>query len=100
MCVCVCVCVCVCGVCVCERERVCACVRACVRACVCVCVKISSVKITFTYSNFHDTANSIAEIAIVEMPVPEWRETLHLYIYTAVGKRLHTLLSHPTLGRP
>ena len=36
----------------------------------------------------------------------EWRVTLHLHVgyseivYTCVGKRLHTLPSHPTLGEP
>ena len=54
----------------------------------------------------HDVTNSTIEIQIPEVGVqlPERRRvTQHLYsqcmtVRTGVGKRLHTLPSHPTLG--
>ena len=39
----------------------------------------SHVRITFNYSNLHDTTNFIIEIYKVEVHLPEWWVTLHLY---------------------
>ena len=69
-------------------------------------------------SHLHVRSTSITEILEVVARLLEWRATLHLYQYdsmyrcgglhctcicttvcTGVGKRLHTLSSHPTLGK-
>ena len=57
-----------------------------------------------SYSNLHDVTNSITEIPQVRVQLLEWQVTLHLSTHTTactgVGKQLHTLPSHPTLGEP
>ena len=40
----------------------------------------SKVKITFSYSNVHDTTESILEISEVRLQQPECRVTLPLYV--------------------
>ena len=44
---------------------------------------MSHVKITFSYSNFHDLTNSIIEIPETEGWLPEWRPG-NLLLYTCL----------------
>ena len=60
----------------------------------------SSVRITFSYRNLHDTTNSTLEIPEVGVQLPEWCGTLHLYVwrYAQVWENIaHTALA-PNVG--
>ena len=56
--------------------------------------------LSLSYSDLYDMTNSIIQIPEIRMQLSEGRATLHLHVRQyvhCVGKRLHTLDSHPTL---
>ena len=70
------------------------------------CLLTVHVKVTFSYSNVQDKVNCFTKTLQVRVQLLEWQAAVHLYILqytgsgTGVGKQLHTLPPHPTLGKP
>ena len=50
----------------------------------CCCIKESRARITFSCNNLHDMTNSTIEIPEVRVQLPEWQETVHLYVQQTV----------------